>query len=292
MGKLLQTKALAKQMCDHLILEVKQMKAKGIDPTIAVVVVEGDPASQCYAKVKQRMALKLGIRYLLTSVHPRITEAELLEKIKWLNRCSSIHGIILELPLPKHLDTKIITAAIAPEKDIDGLTPANKLACFTGETGLYPATPLSCMAILNHFDYSLKAKKVVLVGYGATVGKPLVQLLLRAHATLTICHKYTVDLKEHIAHADILITAVGKKNLITPDMVHEHLVIVDAGINEGEEGVVGDVHPEVRNHVQAMTPVPGGVGKITTMTLFENLIKAVRIQKIKAKRENRRSESL
>ncbi|SFF97456.1 bifunctional 5,10-methylenetetrahydrofolate dehydrogenase/5,10-methenyltetrahydrofolate cyclohydrolase [Sporolactobacillus nakayamae] len=292
MGKLLQTKALAKQISENLVMEVKGMKEKGIDPTIAVIIIQGDPASECYAKVKQNIARKLGVRYLLTSVHPQVTETELLAKIKWLNRCPSIHGIILELPLPKHLDTKKLAAAIAPEKDVDGLSPANKLACFTGEEGLYPATPQSCIRILNYFGYPLKGKNVVLIGCGETVGKPLVQLLLRANATLTVCHVYTNNLQEQIEKADILISAVGKANLVTTNMVHRDLVVVDAGINEIQGGIVGDVQPEVSEIVQAATPVPGGVGKVTTMILFENLLKAVRLQANENKREVQLSESL
>ncbi|MCQ2009139.1 MAG: tetrahydrofolate dehydrogenase/cyclohydrolase catalytic domain-containing protein [Sporolactobacillus sp.] len=292
MGKLLQTKGMAKQISEHLVLEVKRMKEKGIDPTIAVLIVQGDPASECYAKAKQRIARKLGIRYLLTSVHPQITETELLAKIKWLNRCPSIHGIILELPLPKHLDAKKMVSAIAPEKDVDGLSPANKLACFTGDDGLYPATPQSCIRILDYFGYPLKGKNVVLIGCGETVGKPLVHLLLRANATLTICHEYTNNLQKQIEKADILISAVGKANLVTTDMVHRDLVIVDAGINELKGGIVGDVQPEVLEIVQAATPVPGGVGKVTTMILFENLLKAVRLQITKSQEEVRQRESL
>ncbi|MDF2519277.1 MAG: bifunctional 5,10-methylenetetrahydrofolate dehydrogenase/5,10-methenyltetrahydrofolate [Sphingobacterium sp.] len=255
MGKLLQTKALAKQISEHLVTEVKGMKEKGIDPTIAVIIVQGDPASECYAKVKQNIARKLGIRYLLTSVHPQVTETELLAKIKWLNRCPSIHGIILELPLPKHLDAKKLAAAIDPEKDVDGLSPTNKLACFTGDEGLYPATPQSCIRILNYFGYPLKGK-------------------------------------EQIEKADILISAVGKANLVTTDMVHRDLIVVDAGINEIQGGIVGDVQPEVSEIVQAITPVPGGVGKVTTMILFENLLKAVRFQANESKGEVQLSESL
>ncbi|WP_420542170.1 bifunctional 5,10-methylenetetrahydrofolate dehydrogenase/5,10-methenyltetrahydrofolate cyclohydrolase [Sporolactobacillus terrae] len=292
LGKLLETAALASEILDHLSIEVKQLKEKGIEPTISVIVVQGDPASECYAKVKQRIARRLGIRYLLTFVHSQVTETELLERIKWLNRCPTIHGIILELPLPKHLDAARLAAAISPEKDIDGLTPSNKLACFTGNKGLYPATPLACIRIMNYFGYTLEGKNVTLIGHGETVGKPLVQLLLRENATLTVCHKYTKDLRMHIEKADVLITAVGKVGLISADMVHRNLIIIDAGISETKNGIMGDVQPEVAEFVKAMTPVPGGVGKVTTMLLFENLIKAVHLQTSKRKREVDQRESL
>ncbi|RYL93333.1 bifunctional 5,10-methylenetetrahydrofolate dehydrogenase/5,10-methenyltetrahydrofolate cyclohydrolase [Sporolactobacillus sp. THM19-2] len=278
MGKLLKTKELAGQIEAEIKGDVRHLKERGIYPAISVLLVKGDPASAYYAKAKEKLARKLGIRFLLTSFHQSVTERELLEKINGLNHCPSVHGIMLELPLPKHLDANKLSSAVSPEKDVDGLTPSNQFSCMNGTRGLYPATPQSCIRILKYFGYSLKGKRVVLIGHGKTVGRPLVHMLLRENATLTVCDEFTTKLKPHIDQADILISAVGKANLIMPEMVHPELVIIDAGINDTPDGITGDVNAEVAESIRAMTPVPGGVGKITTMVLFQNLIRAVSLQ--------------
>ena len=259
--------------------EVQAWKARGVEPRMATLIVEGDPASLYYAEMKGRAADKLGIDYELHKFPATVTEEFLLGIIERLNKDENVHGIMLELPLPKHINTKRVTAAIAPEKDVDGLTPQNLLATVTGQRGLYPATPQACIALLKHYGYELAGKHVALIGRGETVGLPLIHLLLRENATVTVCHSRTPDLAVHLKQADIAFVAVGRAGLVTPEMVHENLVVIDAGINEIDGGqIVGDVAPEVLAHVAGLSPTPGGVGSVTTAQIFANLMLAMNLQ--------------
>lgn len=280
MAKWLKSRELANQLTESIQAKVKEWNEQHMKPTLCTFLVKGDPASEYYAQSKEKFARKLGVAFLLKAFEPDVTEAELLSEIGRANEDPSIHGIMLELPMPPSIHADKLAEAIAPEKDVDGMTPANQLACFTGTRGLYPATPQSCIRILQHFDYPLKGKHVVLIGRGETVGRPLIQMLLRENVTLTVCHSHTQDLAAHIAKADILITAVGRAGLVTSEMVHEELIVVDAGINETVDGsgITGDVSPAAAERARAMTPVPGGVGTLTTVILFENLLKAVQRQ--------------
>lgn len=278
MSMLLKTKELANEVSESIITEVNSLKEKGIRPRLATILVQGDPASEYYAKAKQKKAQQLGIEFDLIQFDPEVTERRLLDEIEGLNQDPAVHGIMLELPLPKHIRVLKCSDAINPEKDVDGISSANKLACMTGNTGIYPATPQACIAILKHFGFTLKGKNVVLVGRGETVGRPLMQLLLRENATLTVCHSHTQNIAGHIANADILMTAAGQAGLITADMMHPELVVIDAGINETATGITGDVVPEAAAFAKAITPVPSGVGTLTTVMLFENLMLAIRLQ--------------
>ncbi|WP_339324392.1 bifunctional 5,10-methylenetetrahydrofolate dehydrogenase/5,10-methenyltetrahydrofolate cyclohydrolase [Paenibacillus sp. FSL W8-0194] len=278
MSMLLKTKPLASEVSESIIEEVNRFKAKGIHPRLSVILVEGDPASAYYAKAKEKKAQQLGIAFDLISFTPEVSEQRLLDEIEKLNQNPAVHGIMLELPLPKHIRLQTCCDAIAPEKDVDGISSANKLACMTGATGIYPATPQACIRIVKHFGFSLQGKNVVLVGHGETVGRPLMQMLLRENATVTVCHYYTQNLAKHIAGADILMTATGCAGLITADMLHPELVVIDAGISETPSGIVGDAVPEAVEAAKAVTPVPGGVGTLTTVLLFENLLHAIRLQ--------------
>ena len=275
----LKGKAVADLIREGVQADVQAWKARGVEPRMTTLIVEGDPASLYYAEMKGRAADKLGIDYELHKFPASVTEDFLLGIIERLNQDKSVHGIMLELPLPKHINTKRVTAAIAPEKDVDGLTPQNLLATVTGQRGLYPATPQACIRLLKHYGYELAGKHVALVGRGETVGLPLIHLLLRENATVTVCHSRTPDLSVHLKQADIAFVAVGRAGLITPEMVHENLVIIDAGINEIEGGqIVGDAAPEVENHAAALSPTPGGVGSVTTAQIFANMMLAMNIQ--------------
>jgi len=275
----LKGKAVAEVLREHIQSGVAKWKAQSIIPRMVTILVDGDPASLVYAEQKGRIANKLGIEYELKRFPANVTERQLIDAIHRFNKDANMHGIMIELPLPSHISTEAVTAEVAPEKDVDGLTRFNRLANLSGEAGIYPATPLACVRLLKHYGYSLSGKDVVLVGCGKTVGMPLMHLLLRENATVTVCHAGTKDLRAHLAKADIAFVAVGKADLITPDMVHPNLLIIDAGINETpDHKIVGDVSPEVANYVAAMSPTPGGVGTVTTMQLFANLLTAMENQ--------------
>lgn len=230
-------------------------------------------------KAKQKIAEKLGVAFVLHSFKADASEEEILQRIAGLNDDPSVHGIMLELPLPDHLSTSKVVQALSPLKDIDGVTPHNKLAVVTGDAGLYPATPQACIRLLKHYGYPLEGKNVTLIGRGQTVGLPLFHMLQRENATVTVCHSRTPDIALHLGHADIAFVAVGRRNVIQRDMVHSRLVVIDAGINELEDGkIVGDAADDVVHAVAAISPVPGGVGTLTTAILFENLMKAIDLQ--------------
>ena len=279
MTVIMQAKEAAEQTYHAVRTKVEEWKRKGVHPLLAVIMVEGDPASVHYVKAKQKIAEKLGVAFVLHPFKADVAEEELLRRIAGLNDDPSVHGIMLELPLPDHLSTSRIVQAPSPLKDIDGVTPRNKLAVMTGDAGLYPATPQACIRLLQHYGYPLAGKNVTVIGRGQTVGLPLFHMLQREHATVTVCHSRTPDLALHLGHADIAFVAVGRRGVIRRDMVHSDLVVVDAGINTLEDGkVVGDAAADVVQAVAAISPVPGGVGTLTTAILFENLMKAVDLQ--------------
>lgn len=279
-GQLLKGKPVADCISEQLKKQVDEWNSKGIVPKVATILVKGDPASHYYAQAKKRVAERLNIAFALHEFEPDVSQAELLDFISGLNQDENVHGIMVELPLPKHIQTEKITDMIDPKKDVDGVTPFNRFATMSGSKGIYPATPQACIRLLMHYDYTLQGKEVVLVGRGQTVGMPLFHLLLRENATITLCHSHTQNIKDHLQKAEIAFVATGRKDLITKDMIHSGLVIVDTGINEVEDGgIVGDVNPDVANYVEAMSPTPGGVGTVTTMILFENVLKALQWQK-------------
>lgn len=279
MGMIMKAKEAADAVYNDIRKRVEGYASEGHRPCIATILVEGDLASAYYAKMKQKAADKLGVSFQLHAFGKDATEQEILELIAKLNADRDVHGIMLELPLPEHLSAAAIERAIAPLKDVDGVTPFNKLATITGERGIYPATPQACIRLLKHYGYSLAGKNVTLVGRGQTVGLPLFHMLQREQATVTVCHSRTPDLAFHLRHAEIAFAAVGRPNLITRDMVHPALVLVDAGINESDDGsIAGDIARDVADEVTAITPVPGGVGTLTTAILFENVLRALDYQ--------------
>lgn len=279
MVTLLKAKEAAEQVYDSVRTRVELVKKEAVHPHMAAVLVEGDPASLYYAQAKQKTAEKLGVAFSLHTFPSLTPENEILQLITRLNDDPSVHGIMLELPLPGHLQANHITAAISPLKDIDGVTPANKLAVVTGEAGLYPATPQACIQLLKHYGYTLEGKNVALVGRGQTVGLPLFHMLQRENATVTVCHSRTPDLAFHLGHAEIAFVAVGRLHTVKLEMVHANLTLIDSGINETAEGkIAGDVSPEAATVAAALSPVPGGVGTLTTAILFQNLMKAISLQ--------------
>ncbi|PUA39826.1 bifunctional 5,10-methylene-tetrahydrofolate dehydrogenase/5,10-methylene-tetrahydrofolate cyclohydrolase [Paenibacillus elgii] len=279
MAQLLKAKEAADQVYERILKRTEEWKAAGCLPCMGVILVEGDPASLLYVRAKQKIAGRLGIAFQLKTFRPDAQESEVMRLIAEWNADSAVHGIMLELPLPKHWSQARIESAIAPQKDVDGVTPANKLATMTGLEGLYPATPQACIRLLRHYGYRLEGANVALIGRGQTVGLPLFHMLQREQATVTVCHSRTPDLAFHLRHAEVAFAAAGQPGLVTREMVHPELVLIDAGINESADGsIAGDVSAGAAESVKAVSPVPGGVGTLTTAILFENVLKALELQ--------------
>lgn len=273
---ILDGKSLSKQIKTELKAKVADLVVKsGIKPGLAIVEVGSDPASEIYVRNKIKSANFVGIEARLIKKDESITQEELLKLIDELNADVSVHGIIVQLPLPKHLDERAVIDRIAPDKDIDGFGVLNKGKLFSGMKCFQPATPLGVMKLLDAYNIPLKGKEAVVVGRSNIVGKPMGMMLLLRDATVTIAHRYTVDLKKITKEADILVVAVGKKNLITADMIKPGAVVVDVGINREGDKIYGDVDfdnvSQVASHI---TPVPGGVGPLTIAALLANTVEA------------------
>ena len=274
---LIDGKAIAQKIRDELSREIEQLKAQGVVPTLAVLWVGEDPASGVYYRAKQRLAERLGIEFRGMVLPADISQEELLARIWALNEDPEVEGIFVEFPLPPGISPEAVRAAIAPEKDVDGITPVNLGKLLIGEEGLIPATPYGVMELLKASGVDLQGTDAVMVGRSEVVGKPLALLLLQAHATVTICHSRTRDLGAHTRRADVLCVAVGKPKLITADMVKEGAVVIDIGLNATEEGVVGDVDFEaVKEKARMITPVPGGVGPMTATVVLKNVVEAAK----------------
>lgn len=279
MAELLDGKTIAKVLKEEIKQEVHVWKEKGINPKLAVILVGEDPASVVYAKSKQKVSDSLGIDFELFILPAESAEGEISSLIDSLNANPDVHGIMIELPLPKHISKERIMAAVRPDKDVDGVHPINRGYILSGEEGLFPATPQSCIEILLRSGVEIAGKHVVIVGRGETVGKPLVFLILKHNATVTICHSRTPDLGSFTRQADILIAAVGKARLVKKDMVKPGAIVVDAGINEIPGGICGDVDfDEVKEVASLISPVPGGVGSLTTALVMRNVLKGISLQ--------------
>jgi methylenetetrahydrofolate dehydrogenase (NADP+)/methenyltetrahydrofolate cyclohydrolase len=279
LAKLIDGKAIAAEIREEVKAEAMALREKGIVPKLAVILVGDDPASVVYANSKKKAAEKVGIDFELFNMAGTTPEDEVVALIEKLNKDKSVHGIMVELPLPDHISKEKVMEAVDPLKDVDGVHPVNRGYILSGQEGLFPATPQSCVEIMLRSGVELKGKHAVIVGRGETVGKPLVFLLLKHNPTITICHSRTPDLGYHTRQADIVIAAVGKANMIKADMIKPGAVVVDAGINEVEGGITGDVDFEaVKEVAGAITPVPGGVGSLTTAILFKNVLLGVKLQ--------------
>ena len=273
---------IAKEIRAEISQEVEQLKAKGISPKLAVLLVGDDEASRVYAQSKQKVGGNLGIEVMLEVMPGDTPEEKVLECVQAWNADSGVHGILVELPLPKHISKEKVMEAIEPKKDVDGVHPVNRGYLLGGQEdrALVPATPLSCVALMERAGIEIRGKRVTLVGRGDTVGRPLASLLIKRDATITVCHTKTVDLPGECRRAEILVAAAGKAGLVTKDMVSPGTVVIDAGINPTPDGqgICGDVDPEVAEVAKAMTPVPGGVGSLTTTIIMQNLLKAIKLQ--------------
>jgi len=275
-ARILDGKKIASVIREEVKSEVLSWKEKGVIPKLSVILAGDDPASEVYARAKEKACKNAGISYELTRFPLEVTEEEILAKLEGFSKDTSCHGIMVELPLPRHINKERIMLAIDPRKDVDGINPVNRGRMFTAKEGLFPVTPQSCIEILKREGISLEGKNVCLIGRGDTVGKPLIFLLLNENATVTVCHTRTKDLASHTKAADIVIAAAGKPGLLTKEMVTPGVVVVDAGINDVDGKTVGDVDFEgVSQVASAITPVPGGVGSLTTVLIQKNLLKAL-----------------
>lgn len=280
MAKILSGKAVSQRIKDELAAEVSALKEKGIHPGLAVIIVGDDPASRVYVNNKKKACAEIGIYSEEYALPAETTQAELLELIDTLNHKADIHGVLVQLPLPKQIDEETIINAIDPKKDVDAFHPVNVGKIMVGNFDFVPCTPAGVMELIKESGIEVSGKECVVVGRSNIVGKPQAMLLLHQNGTVTICHSRTKDLAEKTRKADILVAAVGRPNFITGDMVKPGAVVIDVGINRiAEKKLVGDVDFESCEPVAgAITPVPGGVGPMTIAMLMRNTVKAALIQ--------------
>lgn len=278
MAYLIDGKAISKQIKDELREEVAGLKTKGILPCLAVVQVGQDPASCVYVNNKKKACDYIGIESLSYEVEETISEEDLLELIEQLNQNEKVNGILVQLPLPKHIDENKVIQAIAPAKDVDGFHPETVGNMCIGTKGFLPCTPAGVIQLLKRSNIEIAGKECVVVGRSNIVGKPMAMLLLRENGTVTITHSRTKDLKEVTKRADILVAAIGQPKFITSEYVKEGAVVIDVGIHRNEDGkLCGDVDfDDVVDKVSAITPVPGGVGPMTIAMLMNNCVETVR----------------
>ena len=281
--KILDGKAVSLKVKESVKVRADELKKFGVEPTLAVVLVGEDKASQTYVRAKEKACNEYGIKSVAHRLSENTTQNELLALINVLNLDDSIHGILVQLPLPKHIDTNVVLAAIDPRKDVDGFHAVNVGKLVSGLDGFVPCTPLGVMEILKEYGIDVAGLNAVVIGRSNIVGKPMANLLLNASATVTITHSKTKNLKEICKNADLIVAAIGKPFFLKADMVKDGAVVVDVGINRLDDGrLVGDVDfDEVAPKCSYITPVPGGVGPMTIAMLLNNTILAAQAKKIK-----------
>ena len=275
-AQLLDGKVMSEELRARIAERVAALKEKGVTPGLAVILVGEDPASQIYVRNKEKGCEQVGMHSVAIRLPAETTQAELENHIRALNADASIHGILVQLPLPKHLDEAAALAVIVPEKDVDGFHVQNAGKLLNGLEGVVACTPKGALEMIRRTGVDLSGKEAVVVGRSNIVGKPMAMLLLQANCTVTMCHSRTADLAAHTRNADVLVAAVGKAKFITADMVKPGAIVIDVGINRNAEGkVVGDVDFDAVKEVAGwITPVPGGVGRMTITMLLENTVEA------------------
>ena len=268
--------ALSKQLRADVALRAAALRARGIAPGLAVVLVGDSPASQVYVRNKIKACEDNGLYSVLEKYDATLSEADLLARVEALNNDPAIHGILVQLPLPAHIDAHKVIEAISPAKDVDGFHISSAGALVVGQPGFWPCTPYGCMKMLESIGYDLRGKHTVVIGRSNIVGKPMALMLLQKNATVTICHSATADLKAMTLQADVIVAAVGKRNVLTADMVKPGAVVIDVGMNRNDEGkLCGDVDFDGVSQVAGyITPVPGGVGPMTITMLLVNTLEA------------------
>lgn len=280
MAQIISGKELAARIKQRVSSQVEELKAGGVNPCLAVVLVGDDPASAVYVRGKESDCRECGIESRMLRLPADTTQDQLLEQLKQLAEDRSVHGILVQLPLPAQIDEQAVIAAIPPEKDVDGFSPVNVGRMMIGEECFLPCTPAGCIEMLKSTGMPIAGKRAVVLGRSNIVGKPAAMLLLRENATVTICHSKTGNLAQLCAEADILVAAIGKAKFVTGDMVKPGAVVIDVGINRDENGkLCGDVDfAAAEAKASFITPVPGGVGLMTRAMLLVNTIQAARRQ--------------
>ena len=279
-AQLIDGNALSRQLRTEVAQRAAALKARGTTPGLAVVLVGDNPASQVYVRNKVKACEDSGLHSVLEKYEADMTEAALLARVQALNNDPAIHGILVQLPLPKHIDAQKVIEAISPAKDVDGFHIASAGALMTGMPGFWPCTPYGCMKMLESLNdgkgYDLRGKHAVVIGRSNIVGKPMALMLLQKDATVTVCHSRTADLKAQTLQADVIVAAVGKRNVLTADMVKPGAVVLDVGMNRNDEGkLCGDVDFDgVKAVAGYITPVPGGVGPMTITMLMVNTLES------------------
>jgi methylenetetrahydrofolate dehydrogenase (NADP+)/methenyltetrahydrofolate cyclohydrolase len=275
-AQLIDGNALSKQLRAQVATDTAALKAKGLTPGLAVVLVGDNQASQVYVRNKVKACEDAGLHSVLEKYEATMTEADLLARVEALNNDDSIHGILVQLPLPAHIDAQKVIEAISPAKDVDGFHIASAGALMTGMPGFWPCTPYGCMKMLESIGYDLKGKHAVVIGRSNIVGKPMALMLLQKDATVTVAHSRTQNLKALTLQADVIVAAVGKRNVLTADMVKPGAVLLDVGMNRNDEGkLCGDVDFDgVKEVAGYITPVPGGVGPMTITMLLVNTLES------------------
>ena len=278
MAVIIDGKELAKKIRANLKIECEELMKRNINSKLAVIMVGEDPASKVYVRNKSKACEDVGIEYEEYLLDVNTTQKELIELIEKLNNDKTVNGILLQSPIPSNLDINEAFRTISPEKDVDGFNPINVGKLVLNQDTFVSCTPYGIMKMFEEYKIDLEGKDVVIIGRSNIVGKPLIQCCLNNNATVTVCHSRTKNLKEHVKRADVVIAAIGKSKFITEDMIKDGAVVIDVGINRGEDGkLIGDVDFEnVSQKASYITPVPGGVGPMTITMLMNNVIKAAK----------------
>jgi methylenetetrahydrofolate dehydrogenase (NADP+) / methenyltetrahydrofolate cyclohydrolase len=277
-AKLIDGIALSKQLRSEVTARTAALKARGVTPGLAVILVGEDPASQVYVRNKVKACEDSGLHSIFEKYEATLIQADLLARIAALNADKTIHGILVQMPLPKHIDPHAVIEAIAASKDVDGYSTLSAGELMTGAPGqndvFYPCTPFGCMKLIESTGINLRGKHAVVIGRSNTVGKPMALMLLAAHATVTVCHSATDNIKAHTLQADVVVAAVGRRNVLTADMVKPGAIVIDVGMNRDDNGkLCGDIDFNAIKEVASyVTPVPGGVGPMTITMLLVNTL--------------------
>ncbi len=268
--------ALSRQLRSEVAREASALTQRGVRPGLAVILVGEDSASQVYVRNKIKACEEAGLHSVFEKYDVTLSQAELLTRIEALNSDKAIHGILVQMPLPKHIDPHCVIETIATSKDVDGFSTQSAGELMTGAPGFNPCTPYGCMKLIESTGIDLRGKHAVVIGRSNTVGKPMAVMLLQKNATVTICHSATQDLKSHTLQADVIVAAVGRRNVLTADMVKPGAVVIDVGMNRNDDGkLCGDVDfAGIRKVAGHITPVPGGVGPMTITMLLVNTLQA------------------